>query len=168
MVKREPKLTKSGKIDGRSSASVQNANYARSALLSYIRKGKQLAKQVESEDDEFSDEDQEEDEYSDEGPEVDPMEQSVYDISDTLEIEEEEKAPVERQPTQLEIDMFEMKSLLTNLSKKQEMPPPTPKLEPVKAVVQPEPELSFYHRQRQQANDINKKLADAFNSQWGN
>lgn len=173
-----PKKTKSGKTDKRSTTSINNANNARAALLSYISKGKQIRDEEEYEPletdveesplDEVKEPDVEHEQESEPVPEPEPEPKVVV-----------KKVIKKRQPTQLEKDMAEIKSQLASLKqpvlKRQDaqIKPNTPVSASVSVPIKQTPTYepivfvpSYSQRQHDQINAMNKSMFDAFNNQW--
>jgi len=159
--KSAPRKTKSGADDKRSSSSHLNAQKARDRLVAYIQKGKANSQDIESEDDDLSD-----DETVLSDVEQDPMQQSQMLPEEPEEepepgVEQEVVEPEPPQQSQLERDMTEMKAMLFSMNKPMQQPMPVSNPIPI----QP-PAMTYYERQMKASRDTNQLLADAFNNQW--
>ena len=177
-----PRLTKYGVQDKRAGSSANNAQKARDALISYIKKGKEMINEddksendqeqlipedteVEPESDEVYElepEDEPEDESEDE-PEDEPEDES--EESEESELESDEEDPIEIIPVKpkrksksarLAEEMAEMKAMMHQLVQPRQAPP----------VTTAQPTNLYYDRNRARQEAMQAKLDDSFMSQF--
>lgn len=173
-----PRLTKYGVQDKRANSSAANAEKARNALISYIKKGREMANDADDTEDEQEeqipedtevelesdvvDDSEPEDELDDE-PEDELEDESEEELEDESE-EEELKPPTPRarqmkkktKLTKIESDMAEMKAMIIGLNQPKTQPQP----------LKTQPMSSYYSHQQQLQAARNEKLQNAFLSQF--
>ena len=175
-----PRLTKAGKIDGRSKSSATNAVAARDKLIEYIKKGQEICDEDFESDEEVDDNDdkleevQEEDQYVEEEKETEELpvvegdgndEESEEEESEEEESEEEPEPEPEPEPvpvpkkkkkTKMREELNQMKQLLYQQQQRHEQ----------MYTKKPAP-VSEFQRRKTQNELLQDRMRDAFANSFG-